>query len=225
LEDDAQQPAPSRAGRPPATRAGEVEERIVRAATRVFLERGFEGASLDEIAAAAHAGKATLYNRYAGKEALFNAVITQMAEQKFNMDQILPDNASVGERLTIAGIEMMDRMLNDEVLGLMRVVIAEAPRFPALATLTDKCGRQRAIQMLAGIIEGSPRRPDEDAIPRDPAPATMEMAELFLELLFPPLQFRALMGTSLAELRSELPARVAFAIRLLTGAGFLQPAA
>ncbi len=222
MDDAAPRLAPPRTGRPPATRAGEVEERIVKAATRVFLERGFEGASLDEIAAAARAGKATLYSRYAGKEALFVAVIKEMAEHKFDMDQILSDNASVGERLTIAGIEMMNRMLNEEVLGLMRVVIAEAPRFPALATLTDQCGRQRAVQMLAGIIDGDPESRSGKA--PNPSPATVEAAEIFLELVFPPIQFRALMGFSLAELRGEIPDRVALAVRLLTGAGLLPPA-
>src|SRR5690242_21676591 len=48
-----------RSGRPPRDLAGEVEERILDAAAKVFLERGFEGASVDEIADVARAGKPT----------------------------------------------------------------------------------------------------------------------------------------------------------------------
>ena len=38
-----------RCGRPPKELAGEVDARILDAARKVFLERGFEGASIDEI--------------------------------------------------------------------------------------------------------------------------------------------------------------------------------
>ena len=46
----------ARSGRPPRALAGETEERILDAAKKVFLERGFEGASVDEIADVARAG-------------------------------------------------------------------------------------------------------------------------------------------------------------------------
>src|SRR5271155_1948356 len=66
-----------RSGRPPRDLAGEVEERILDAAAKVFLERGFEDASVDEIADVARAGKPTIYARFPGKEALFAAVISR----------------------------------------------------------------------------------------------------------------------------------------------------
>src|SRR6185295_14337336 len=61
--------AASRTGRPPREFAGEVESRILNAARRVFLERGLAGASIDEIAELACAGKPTIYARFPGKEA------------------------------------------------------------------------------------------------------------------------------------------------------------
>ena len=70
-----------RPGRPRREFAGEVEERILDAASKVFLERGFDGASIDEIAVEAHAGKPTIYARYPGKEALFSAVLARKIRQ------------------------------------------------------------------------------------------------------------------------------------------------
>ena len=47
-----------RVGRPPKQLAGEVDARILDAARKIFLERGFEGASIDEIAEGSSLGKA-----------------------------------------------------------------------------------------------------------------------------------------------------------------------
>ena len=46
-----------RLGRPPKQLEGEVEERILDAARKLFLQHGFEGSSVDEIAVAARSGK------------------------------------------------------------------------------------------------------------------------------------------------------------------------
>jgi AcrR family transcriptional regulator len=64
--------------------AGKVEERILDAAGQVFLERGFQGVSVDEIAEVACAGKPTIYARFPGSKrcsrplssALFAAIQT-----------------------------------------------------------------------------------------------------------------------------------------------------
>ena len=53
-----------RFGRPPKELAGEVDERVLDAARKVFLGRGFDGASIDEIAQAARSGKQTIYARF-----------------------------------------------------------------------------------------------------------------------------------------------------------------
>src|SRR5215813_12176890 len=66
-----------RFGRPPKELAGEVDERILNAARKIFVERGFEGTSIDEIADAARAGKPTIYARFGDKRALFTAVMTR----------------------------------------------------------------------------------------------------------------------------------------------------
>ena len=66
-----------RSGRPPKELAGEVDARILDAARKIFLERGFEGASIDEIAEVARSGKPTIYVRFRDKRALFTAVVTQ----------------------------------------------------------------------------------------------------------------------------------------------------
>ena len=67
-----------RYGRPPREHAGQVEERILDAAGRVFLEHGFQGASVDEIAEVASAGKPTIYARFPSKQALLDRKSTRL---------------------------------------------------------------------------------------------------------------------------------------------------
>src|SRR5579862_5125839 len=61
-------------GRPTADRVCEINRAILEAATKCFLDFGYEGASMDAIAAAARISKVTLYARYQ-KESLFQAVV------------------------------------------------------------------------------------------------------------------------------------------------------
>ena len=51
----------------------------------VFLEHGFQGASVDEIAEAASAGKPTIYARFPNKQALFTAVVERLVRQNTSL--------------------------------------------------------------------------------------------------------------------------------------------
>ncbi|HEX4757210.1 MAG TPA: TetR/AcrR family transcriptional regulator [Terracidiphilus sp.] len=53
----------------------ETKERIFAAATRIFAERGFDGARVDQIAASARVNKQMLYHYFGSKDALFTAVL------------------------------------------------------------------------------------------------------------------------------------------------------
>lgn len=62
-------------GRPTASQAAAISEAIVRAATELFLAEGFDGASMEAVAARAGVPKTTLYKRYGDKKALLRAVL------------------------------------------------------------------------------------------------------------------------------------------------------
>jgi AcrR family transcriptional regulator len=199
-----------RVGRPPASEAWRVDDRILKAATTLFLARGFDGTSLEDVALAAKAGKASVYSRFPGKEALFVAVVKRSIDRTMSFDLALADEASVEQRLVAATTELLDRMLTQEVVSIMRVVIAETTRFPALADLIEELGRRRAIALLAGIIGDDPKQPTE-------------RADLLLSLVLFPLQFRALMGADIGSLRALIPAHVTSSVRLFcAGQGALR---
>src|SRR6202022_3527560 len=89
-----------RFGAPPKELAGEVDARILDAARKVFLERGFEGASIDEIAEVARSGKPTIYARFRDKRALFTEVMTRDILSRFaEFKTEVPTGATIEERL------------------------------------------------------------------------------------------------------------------------------
>jgi len=197
-----------RPGRPPRELAGEVDERILDAARSVFLARGFEGASIDEIAQVARAGKPTIYARFAGKEALYAAVIDRNVAANTRFENFPLEGVTFEERLVGVSVAMLERALNENTIGLMRISISEARRFPELARSVAEMARARGAEAAArvlGEMAQQEQRGSEGAFAPDRIPRA---ARIFLDLIFFPIMFRGLVGEDLGRLRAEIRAHV-----------------
>ena len=196
-----------RSGRPPRELAGEVEERILDAAAKVFLERGFEGASVDEIADVARAGKPTIYARFPGKEALFTAVVERIVREiTSSFERIAPTGATIEERLASIGTSILRKVLMAETVGLIRAAIAEARRFPDLADSVRLMAQERGAGAVAQLL-GELAEPDK--LPAFAADRRATTAGNFLDLILLPMLMRALFGERLTVLRAEIAPHVA----------------
>lgn len=83
-----------------AERREKTQTAIVRAAKRIFGERGFAATTMDDIAAGAHVAKGSVYHHFPTKEALFEAVFEQASlELVSDLDRI-----SRAEKDTLAAI-------------------------------------------------------------------------------------------------------------------------
>lgn len=199
-----------RSGRPPRALAGEVEARILDAARRAFLERGLAGASVDEIAELARAGKPTIYARFSSKEALFAAVL--MHNVSINIARFQAHEAigtTIEERLTGVGKAVLHWALSEDMVGLMRLVIAEAGRFPDLANTFDRMARERGSEAVARLLVEAVQ---SDRLAKLPAFAPKQLqttTRMFLDLVFLPVMMRALLGEKLKPLRAEIAPHVA----------------
>lgn len=56
-------------------------DQLVSIATRLFTDRGYEGTSIEAVLAEAEVSRGALYHHYAGKEALFSAVLDAVYER------------------------------------------------------------------------------------------------------------------------------------------------
>ncbi len=143
-----------RSGRPPRELAGEVEERILDAARKVFLDRGFEGASIEEIADVARSGKPTIYARFRDKKALFTAAVTRyVVAKQSRLMNFSASGKSLEERLTNIGEAVLQEVLTPEWIGLLRLAIAEARRFPDLGSIVIRLTRERGAETMIRLLD------------------------------------------------------------------------
>ena len=198
-----------RLGRPPKELAGAVEERILGAARKVFLERGFEGASIEEIAETARSGKPTIYARFPGKEALFTAVVMEsVAANVARIQANTPTGATIEERLENLGAAILQWILVGDVVGLMRVAIAEARRFPGLASSVYGMGREHAAEGLARLLAETARSDELGTLPAFAPERLTTTTRFFQDVVFFPLVLRALFGEKLEQLCAEIKPHV-----------------
>jgi AcrR family transcriptional regulator len=196
-----------RPGRPPKDQAGDVKARILDAAQRVFLKRGYQSASLDEIAETAPASKPTIYAHFPGKEALFEAVVARVIEGLTDFEGFAPKGRSVQDRLASLGIEVVQRFI-DETIGITRATIAEADRFPALSRQVHEHGRDRAAAAVSHVLNDATHTLSRGAKGPFGPKRSVSTAQIFMDLILLPMIMRALMGEGAKELRGELPAFV-----------------
>ena len=203
------QRAAVRFGRPPKGLAGAVEERILGAARKVFLERGFEGASIEEIAAAARSGKPTIYARFPGKEALFTAVVMQsVAANTARVETVAPTGATFEERLESVAAAVLQWILAGDSIGLMRVAIAESPRFPDLASSVYAMARERGAQASGRLLAEAAQSEELGVLPAFAPELLRTTTRFFQEVVLFPLMLRALFGEKPEQLCAEIKPHV-----------------
>jgi TetR/AcrR family transcriptional repressor of mexJK operon len=107
-------------------------KQILTGARQVFSELGFERASVDLIASRAGVSKATVYNHYEDKKALFVAcVFEESDEMRAELRACLAEPVGdVEQVLQLIGEKVMKVFLSPAVVCLHRHIIAEVARFP-----------------------------------------------------------------------------------------------
>lgn len=208
-----------RVGRPRREEAGDVDARILSAATELFLEKGVAATSCDAVAARARVGKASLYSRYSGKDALFEAVVKHAVESTtFKLD-IADDLAgTMKSRLALVGKAILSQALSPIPLELMRLFLTEARRSPDLIRQVDDMARAKVVDMVARSIV-------QDGAGSDRQAKARELAERFLDLTFAPVILAALSGRDALTSADAVTRQIDFALVMLDRLGFLDETA
>jgi len=127
---------------------------LVDAARRVFLRRGFHGASLDEIAEAAGYTKGAVYSNFAGKDDLYLALLETHYEQRLTayVDMML-DEATFEDAIRAVGRFMVEADARDpDWLPTLAEFVSHAARDEVLRLAYVRV-RERFLAAIADLIE------------------------------------------------------------------------
>lgn len=142
-----------RQGRPTPDEAARLDRDVREHALRLFLDKGYEGTSMDAIAEAAGTTKASLYARFSGKDALFQSVLrwaVARADWPIPEPPPPPLDDLEGALRTIAQAAL-HRALDPAMVQLSRIAVTHAARFPDVAGQIGELNWPR-MQLVATLL-------------------------------------------------------------------------
>ncbi len=196
-------------------------QQIMEGARRIFLQDGFDGASVGDIVRAAGVSKGTLYAYFPSKEKLFEALIIEdrrkQAEALFTLDENDRDVVRVLRKL---GLTFLDMLLSRENLDFLRIVVGVSTKFPQLGKAFFDAGPCEGSNRLGSYLR---RLTDEGVLSVDDP---LLAARQFLDLCKTGIHLRMMLGYRTAPEQSEIDRNIDSAIRVFLSAyGPGQPSA
>jgi TetR/AcrR family transcriptional repressor of mexJK operon len=129
---------------------------IMEAATTLFLRNGYQGTSMDEIAALAAVSKQTVYKNFADKERLFSDIILGMTDRADDFVQTvtltLQDSDDLEKDLHQLARRYIASVIHPQVLQVRRLVVREAGRASELARSYYERAPERVLTALASSL-------------------------------------------------------------------------
>ena len=182
-------------------------DRLLDAATRVFMEKGFDATSMGEIAKQAHASTETFYRHFPTKEELFERVLLRRTELlKGELNSVLLFEDAPEKALTAFGELGLSLLLAPQSLSLHRILVMEKGRFPNIVESFYSQGPERVQAALASYLGEQVKRGRLRKMNADVA------ARQFFDLVIPEFHFGMELRSRPAPTKVEMRQRVKEAI-------------
>ena len=185
---------------------------VMEAASSVFLDKGYDNATMDDVAATAGVSKATVYKHFGDKKELFAAIVgattNQVDSLVAELTAKLADTRDVESDLADLARQFLATLMQPRLLQLRRLVIANADRFPDMARTWYEQGFERVLAALATCF----RRLADDGVLTmdDPLLAANHFVGL---LLWIPINRAMFAGRVYAKTEAEIDSHVRAAVR------------
>lgn len=197
-----------KAGRPTRAQAQARHDELLDRALDHFLDKGYELATIDAIAAAVAMTKRTVYAHYADKASLFLAAVSRAITRFAVPPERIAATRSGNLAQTLVNIAMLRiaAVADPEGLKLQRVINTESYRFPAIFSDSYERGTRPTVDFLTAILR------EETGLGRLALDEPERAATVFMSMVVSgPVRF-LLSGNPLGD--EDLQERVAFAVRL-----------
>jgi TetR/AcrR family transcriptional regulator, mexJK operon transcriptional repressor len=195
-------------GRPTAVQAQQRHDELLDNALDLFLDKGFEQATIEAIAAAVGMTKRTVYARYANKAALFKAAVQRSIERLIVPPATIEalDTGDIAATLAAVARLRIDQVMTPAGLKQQRIINTESYRFPEIFIMAYEQNTRPIVDFLAGLLR---RETASGALSvTDPNRA----AVVFLSMVVSGPVRVIVSGNRLT--RAEIEDRLQFAIRL-----------
>ncbi len=164
-------------GRPKCVPDGVRCDEIVNSARQLFVKKGYGATTTDEIAAECKISKQTLYRLFAGKSALFAAVVETHREKWLGLPRD-DDNLPLAQALEQIFMIDISEEADQERIDVISMVLAERGNFPELSDILKQHGadfaRSQLANWLARQCSAGRLRPQD----------TMSTAQMLLDMVF-----------------------------------------
>jgi AcrR family transcriptional regulator len=195
-----------------AGRAGLRREAFLTAARDVFLQHGYEQASMAEIVRRAGGSLSTLYAQFGGKRGLFEAMIDRrVVDLTAQMHVELAAHAPLREGLQRIGLTFLSKVMEPDSLDVLRLMAGQAKKFPEMA---GGYGRQGIDRVRGALAEYLKDRAEAGEIVLNDHDAA---AGVFFDLLRGRMQLRAIFDVGYAPTEADIRETVDRAVKVFLG--------
>jgi len=198
----------SRAGRPTREQAEARLNQLLDTALDHFLEKGFELATIEAIAADVGMTKRTVYARFPDKVALFRAALNLAAERYAVTGEEIAacETDDLEQTLRNLAYLRIDKVMTPNGVKLQRIIQTESYRFPEIFDYAFERGAQDTVRFLARLLKR------ETQAGRLAVAEPGRAAGVFMSMVVSaPVRF---IVAGQAQSREEMDAGVTYAIRL-----------
>jgi TetR/AcrR family transcriptional repressor of mexJK operon len=138
-------------GEPRRAARGSKRDKIVRSASKLFLEKGYDSVSMNDIIDLVGGSKGTIYSIFGSKEKLFEAVVEQLCSDVTVHIDARPVG-TIEEQLTRIAKSFVARVLTPQIMSFHRLMTSIGRTFPVAGRLFYNTGPRTAYQIIAGWI-------------------------------------------------------------------------
>ncbi|MGE2720186.1 TetR/AcrR family transcriptional regulator [Mycolicibacterium celeriflavum] len=137
-------------------RSAQKRSSILSAGMALFLGNGYQGTSMDQVAATAEVSKQTVYKHFRDKQELLQAIVDEALDSTvtpfLGRVAALADTSALEADMMALAADYLRAVLQERVVQLRRLVIGEANRMPALAREYYDRAPKRVIAQFAECL-------------------------------------------------------------------------
>jgi TetR/AcrR family transcriptional regulator, mexJK operon transcriptional repressor len=172
---------------------------IMQQAAQLFIERGYEQVTIDDIVAKVGGSKRTLYDHFGGKAELFAAVIkAYCAREHRNLLAGVNSNSSLERQLAKIGTNFLTMILDKQTLEFHRLMVSMGRNFPSVGQVFFEAGPRTASAIVGDWI--SHHQAEGKLAPGNPE----RLASLFLDMLTGNYQLGLLTSSIAAATQNQI---------------------